>query len=151
MMDKAEKRAAFLRMKELAGEGRLVPTPRKGFTPKQRQSVYDKGEGCCVHCGRNVGLKFEIDHRVSLFRGGAHDLENWELCCPDCHLEKTRVEAGGNASIRRIERVILEGKPPSRLQGRGFNSRGQAPMGRLKREALREERETARHSKGQPR
>ncbi len=31
-MDRDEKRSAFLKLKELAGEGRLIPEPRKGFT-----------------------------------------------------------------------------------------------------------------------
>lgn len=117
---KAEKRAAFQRLKELAGEGRLVSTPRKGFTKAQRAEVKAAYDGCCAACGINVGLSFDIDHIIPLFRGGPHEPANWRLLCKPCHKDKTIEEAPGNAKIRRIEKRDLEGAKPSRLKSRGF-------------------------------
>jgi 5-methylcytosine-specific restriction endonuclease McrA len=117
-LDPAEKRAAWLRLKELAGEGRIVPEKRKKFTPKERAAVHEAYEGRCRACDRLVGLKFQVDHRVQLFRGGKHVPANWELLCIPCHAEKTGEEATGNAKIRRIEKRIVEGAEPSTLKSR---------------------------------
>jgi 5-methylcytosine-specific restriction endonuclease McrA len=124
-IDPAEKRAAFLRLKELAGEGRIAPTPRKKFTAKERQQVYDEYEGRCRACDRLVGLTFHVDHRVQLFRGGKHERANWELLCIPCHAEKTGEEAKGNAAIRRIEDRIVNGPKPAKLKSRNEWPNGQ--------------------------
>jgi 5-methylcytosine-specific restriction endonuclease McrA len=128
MTGPADKRAAFLRLKELAGQGRLVPEKRRKFTGKERRAVHEAFEGRCDDCGANVGLSFEIDHRVPLFRGGKHEFANWQLLCKPCHAAKTGGEAKGNAKIRRIERRIVEGPKPAKLKGgarlksRGFTA-----------------------------
>lgn len=129
-MDPVAKRAAWEALKERAGQGRIVPERRKKFTAKERAQVHADYDGRCRSCDRLVGLKFEVDHRVQLFRGGKHERANWELLCVDCHQEKTGGEATGNAKCRRIEKREIEGPPEPQLRSRpafpasrGFDTR----------------------------
>lgn len=129
-MDPAEKRLAWEALKERAGNGRIVPEKRKKFTDKERAQIYADYEGRCRACDRLVGLRFDCDHRVQLFRGGKHVRANWELLCVPCHAEKTGGEATGNAKCRRIETREVEGPPEPTLvsrsewpPSRGFDTR----------------------------
>lgn len=117
-LDPAEKRAAWQRLKDLAGNGRLVPEKRKGFTGKERAQVHAAFDGRCVDCDRQVGLSFHIDHRIPLFRGGKHEFANWQLMCGSCHENKTGIEATGNAKVRRIEDREVNGPKPAKLKSR---------------------------------
>lgn len=112
------KRRQFLALKEAADNGRIIPEKRRRFTAKERQQVHADYEGRCRACDRLVGLSYQIDHRIPLFRGGKHERANWELLCVPCHAEKTGEEASGNAAIRRIEDRILNGPRPATLKGR---------------------------------
>ena len=124
-MDVTFKRQQFERLKELNDNGRLIPEKRKGFTGKERKAVYEAYQGRCEHCDRPVGLKFDVDHIIPLFRGGKHEPANWALLCKPCHLEKTGGEAPGNAKIRRIEKREIEGPKASTIQSaREIQSRG---------------------------
>jgi len=124
-MDPAAKRAAWERLKALAGNGRIVPEKRRKFSAKERAQVHADYDGRCRSCDRLVGLRFEVDHRVQLFRGGKHERANWELLCVDCHREKTGGEATGNAKCRRIEKREVEGPPEAQIR-----SRNEWPSGR---------------------
>ena len=117
-MDPAFKRQQFEQLKRLNDQGRLVPVKRKKFTAKERAQVHADYEGRCRACDRSVGLKFHVDHRIPLFRGGKHERANWGLLCIPCHAAKTRAEAPGNAKCRRIEDRELNGAKPATLQSR---------------------------------
>ena len=49
------------------------------------QTVRDRG--ICAICGRTDG-KMEVDHKVSLSRGGTNDLLNLQLLCRPCNRSK---------------------------------------------------------------
>lgn len=117
-MDPAAKRAAWNALKEAAGNGRIVPEKRKKFTAKERAQIYADYDGRCRACDHLVGLRFDCDHRIQLFRGGKHVRANWELLCVACHAEKTGGEATGNAKCRRIETREVEGPPPAQIKSR---------------------------------
>jgi hypothetical protein len=124
-MDPAAKREAWEALKARAGRGRIVPEKRKSFTGPERAMIHADYDGRCRACDRLVGLKFEVDHRVQIFRGGKHVRANWELLCIDCHKAKTGGEATGNAKCRRIEKREIEGAPEPQLM-----SRNEWPTGR---------------------
>ncbi len=117
-MDPDAKRAAWNALKEAAGHGRIVPDKRKKFTPKKRAQIYADYGGRCRACDRLVGLRFDVDHRVQLFRGGKHVRANWELLCVPCHAAKTGGEATGNAMARRVEKREIEGPTPGKIAQR---------------------------------
>lgn len=117
-MDPDAKREAWNALKARAGNGRIVPEKRRKFTAKERAQVHADYEGRCRACDKLVGLRFDVDHRVQLFRGGKHERANWELLCVPCHAEKTGGEAGPNAACRRIEKREVEGPPEPQIQSR---------------------------------
>lgn len=120
---KAAKRAKFLSLKETLGEGRIIPRGRKGFSKAQRLAVYERAKGYCELCGEHVPAeRFEIDHIVSVFLDGEHAMSNWRLAHVACHAERTKVQAGEHAHIRRLEDIEVNGRPPGTIRGRGFEA-----------------------------
>ena len=119
-----EKRAQLQRLKELVGRMEVEKTPRRSFTPKQRQGVWDRQEGLCgCGCDEPLGLSWQVDHRIPIALGGAHEPGNWVGLKPDHHLEKTREDVRKIAKVNRIRKREAEGAKPSRLQSRGFDKR----------------------------
>ena len=117
-----EKRAQLQRLKELVGRMEVEKTPRKGFTPKQRQTVWGKHDGLCgCGCDEPLGLSWQVDHSVPLALGGAHDPSNWIGLKPNHHLEKTRKDVKAIAKVNRIRKREAEGPKPSRMKSRGFS------------------------------
>ena len=43
----------------------------------------------CFICKNTLGSQFHVDHTVALCLGGADDLSNVNVICPNCHCEKT--------------------------------------------------------------
>jgi 5-methylcytosine-specific restriction endonuclease McrA len=57
--------------------------------PHLRGVILDSG-GRCNWCGASVlGVEFEIDHILSVSRGGANTADNLALACPDCNRQKS--------------------------------------------------------------
>ena len=57
--------------------------------PHLRGVILDSG-GRCNWCGGSVlGVEFEIDHILSVSRGGANTPDNLALACPDCNRQKS--------------------------------------------------------------
>lgn len=57
--------------------------------PHLRGVILDSG-GRCNWCGASVlGVEFEIDHILSVSRGGANTPDNLALACPDCNRQKS--------------------------------------------------------------
>jgi 5-methylcytosine-specific restriction endonuclease McrA len=117
----------------------VIPTPRRAMTPKRRLEAFVECSGRCAWCGEKITGAYEVDHRVTLFNGGADELHNLECLHPACHAEKTnghdkpsaakvrRLEARENGT-RRPRKPIPNGKkwpPPGsqKLQSRPFPSR----------------------------
>lgn len=115
--------------------GRIPPfkTPRKGFSAKQRQAVFDAYDGVCAGCDEPLLPGWEVDHIKELADGGAHEPSNWQPLCGrnqnGCHQGKTSAFNRGKAKPNRIAKREAEGPkaysftPGRKLQGRGFDKR----------------------------
>lgn len=55
-----------------------------------REVIYLRDGGICMKCGKRVNKKnFHVDHIIPIANGGAEwDLNNLELSCPQCNLQK---------------------------------------------------------------
>ncbi len=75
-----------------------------------------KAEDCCQICGRKIGgkLRGEIDHAISLGRGGQHRETNLQLLCHECHATKTKLDVKVKAKVARIRKRNLGIKKASR-------------------------------------
>lgn len=94
---------------------------RKGFTPKQRQMVYDEFDGLCG-CGCDeplAGEAWDIDHAVPLALGGKHDLSNWIPRLKAHHKRKTASDIKSISKAKRIAKRETEGPKPAKLKGGG--------------------------------
>lgn len=93
--------------------------------PQLRGVILDSG-GRCSWCGTSVlGVEFEIDHILSVSRGGANTPDNLALACPDCNRQKgekhparyaAEILARGVKKSDFLERVITQygGDDPGR-------------------------------------
>lgn len=90
------------------------------MTKKRRAEVALKCGGRCARCDVKLGPDFEADHILSLFLGGADDIENLEALCYDCHRRvKTPADAGKHSKVRRlIKKADPVTRKPARMQSR---------------------------------
>lgn len=59
------------------------------ITPNHLLNCILESAGVCQWCGESVvGAEFEIDHVISLGRGGPNTAENIALACPNCNRRK---------------------------------------------------------------
>lgn len=42
----------------------------------------------CTYCGTQLGKNYHIDHMLPVSRGGTNDLDNLQLLCPKCNMQK---------------------------------------------------------------
>ena len=48
--------------------------------------VYERDEGCCIHCKKKIQYgRFSIHHKKYRSRGGSNDPINLCLLCLECH------------------------------------------------------------------
>jgi hypothetical protein len=119
MMDPAEKRAAWERLKELAGNGRLIPEPRKKFSRKLRSEVLERQDGLCAcGCEERIFGRFDIDHIKALELGGTNDASNLVALIPEHHRQKTKADVRSIAKAKRIERREVEGPKAAKLKSK---------------------------------
>lgn len=52
------------------------------------RAQYESQRGLCWWCGKPVGKRFHIDHRIPLSRGGSDAPDNLCISCPSCNLSK---------------------------------------------------------------
>lgn len=104
---------------------RIEATPRKGFTKKQRQAVWEKYEGHCAGCDDELQPGWHIDHIEELADGGAHEFANWRALCPPCHRDKTARKITARAKPNRIRKREEEGAKPAQIHSRNEWPRGQ--------------------------
>ena len=64
---------------------------RLPISAKLRWEVFDRDGRRCVYCGRGVveGAILEVDHRRSVFHGGANDIDNLVTACFECNRGKS--------------------------------------------------------------
>lgn len=57
-------------------------------TSKGIRLLLSSQKGLCWYCGKHVGNKYHVDHRIPLARGGSNEPENLCITCPACNLSK---------------------------------------------------------------
>lgn len=59
------------------------------LTGDDLRAVILECDGQCEWCGQSIiDREFEIDHIISLSRGGTHTPDNLAIACPDCNRRK---------------------------------------------------------------
>ena len=78
----------------IAADPRIAgaPTKRKRVTPFTSKKVAARQGFKCAMCQELLQEDWEIDHIVSLQRGGSNDLNNYQALHKRCHASKTSEE-----------------------------------------------------------
>ena len=90
LLEKKKKREIEkLALKELIDEGEIFPEANKRPPiPKDVvDTVWNRDGGKCVYCGSNENL--HLDHIIPFSKGGDTSVENLQLLCQKCNLEKS--------------------------------------------------------------
>lgn len=73
---------------ELIDKGEILSEAKRPPIPKDiADAVYRRDRGKCVYCGSTENLQF--DHIIPWSKGGATSIENLQLLCQKCNLEKS--------------------------------------------------------------
>jgi 5-methylcytosine-specific restriction endonuclease McrA len=88
-------------LRSLEGALRKPLKPRVVRKRFLRGKVFERDAGFCRDCGK-FDPKWECDHDVALWRGGADDIDNCVTRCRRCHLKKTVAEAPVRAKTDRL-------------------------------------------------
>lgn len=73
---------------ELIERGEIMVEAKRPPIPKDiADAVYQRDGGKCVYCGASENLQF--DHIIPFSKGGATTIENLQLLCQKCNLEKS--------------------------------------------------------------
>jgi len=90
LLEKKKKREIEkLALQELIDEGEIFPEANKRPPiPKDVVgTVWNRDGGKCVYCGSNENL--HLDHIIPFSKGGDTSVENLQLLCQKCNLEKS--------------------------------------------------------------
>ena len=90
LLEKKKKREIeTLALQELIDEGEIFPEANKRPPiPKDVvDTVWNRDGGKCVYCGSNENL--HLDHIIPFSKGGDTSVENLQLLCQKCNLEKS--------------------------------------------------------------
>ncbi|MHC2016361.1 HNH endonuclease signature motif containing protein [Methylobacterium sp. CM6247] len=101
---------------------------RTEFSKAVRRAAWARAGGECerileggIRCGCPLTPgKHAYDHVIPDQMGGEPTLENCQCLCSPCHTEKTRQDVADIAKAKRRQDNHLGIRPPTRLQGRGF-------------------------------
>jgi 5-methylcytosine-specific restriction endonuclease McrA len=73
---------------ELIDKGEIMQAAGRSPIPREIvDAVYARDGGRCVYCGSKE--KLQIDHIIPFSKGGADTLENFQILCQKCNLEKS--------------------------------------------------------------
>lgn len=100
-------------------------TPDSAIPPRVRLRVWDRCEGKCHRCGRQipVGDAWILEHLVALINGGANAEANLCLTCSWCKPLKDREDVAEKAKVYAVRSKHILPRPPSRLRSKGFEPR----------------------------
>jgi len=63
---------------------------RKQLTPATRRLIYEKFDGCCAYCGKELEWKeMQVDHIMPLRKGGSDTRDNMFPSCRRCNHYKS--------------------------------------------------------------
>lgn len=77
-----------------------MPITRK-TSEATKKIVAARQKWCCGACSMLLPSCFEVDHSTPLWDGGADDESNLRALCPNCHAQKTQLEAVARAKRRQ--------------------------------------------------
>lgn len=97
-------------------------SPDAKVPPRVRVRIFEREEGRCHLSGRKIrpGDLWDLDHKVALINGGEHRESNLFPALRDKHREKTREDVAIKSKTARVKANHILPRPPSRMQGRGF-------------------------------
>ena len=102
----------------------LVPhTKRRGMTKARAAKIFLARNGICFNCRQQIrqGDGWFIEHPDSLAQGGSDaDADLWPSHTK-CKAAKDATDAASKAKRDRLVTAGWEGRPPSKLQSRGFS------------------------------
>lgn len=102
----------------------LIPhTKRRGMTKARAARIFLDANGICANCGQQIrqGEAWFVEHVQSLAQGGADDDKNARPAHTKCKAAKDATDAASKAKRDRLVTAGWEGRPPSKLQSRGFS------------------------------
>lgn len=110
----------------------IEATPRRSFTKKQRQAVFDAYDGRCAGCDEHLKPGWQVDHIKEIADGGAHEPSNWQPLCSQeqngCHVGKTAAFLTRKAKATRIRKRETEGPKPAKLKSNGAWPKSSRPI-----------------------
>ncbi len=69
--------------------GIIVLDSKRLFDEKQKVEIFARDKGICQKCSKKVGERsWHADHRKAWIKGGKTTLDNGELLCVKCNLQK---------------------------------------------------------------
>ncbi len=75
-------------LQELIDDGEILPAAGRAPIPRDIvDAVYTRDGGRCVYCGSTENL--QIDHIIPFSKGGADTLENFQILCQKCNVDKS--------------------------------------------------------------
>lgn len=82
---------------------------RKKITKAERRQVYEKYNGHCAYCGKEIEYKdMQVDHMEPLRLGGADDMSNYMPACRQCnHYKRGNTLNGFRRMIEEIPKKLL--------------------------------------------
>lgn len=97
-------------------------TRAHNFTRKQKAELHLRCKGKCDACGAKLKTgEGEADHILPVILGGESVLENGQIICRVCHVEKTGQDVRRTRKADRVRDYHSGASDkPSRLQSRGF-------------------------------
>ena len=80
-----------------------------------RRKIYEKYDGKCYYCGKDVDDAYQIDHRIPVARGGTNDDDNLVLACAHCNESKNSLSEAGyiinDCDLDRVKKLLKDIKP----------------------------------------